>query len=301
MNSFEETTDLRSSVPGMDGAGVAGRPNHRTDKGPMRVLCDEIGFVWDRRLERQDLFLAFVSQLVEEIGDRMHMADAIQHLTGKPASDGSRRLLDVARNMVSDDLGLSVEARSSLTEEIHDESREINPDDPEHSCDHAVDMLASCASAIRFGLETPCRSRHAASAAQHVWKHVYGVTRFDGKTPAWEKEWARSMLQSAIYTLLPTTQSASPSTRAVSAQRMKTNPTTKEARPMGDLTFEQKKAMPGYSDGYWDAIARKRSPADASEGYRYGYEAATRARDLLTGSGFTQDGATFTKTMRVSK
>lgn len=51
--------------------------------------------------------------------------------------------------------------------------------------------------------ESPCASRHAASAAQHVWKRVYGVSRFDSETPAWEKAWARTKLQSAILSLLP--------------------------------------------------------------------------------------------------
>jgi hypothetical protein len=193
-----------SRVRGHDGpcaASPAAAP--RPERGPVRILCDEIGFPFDRRLEREDLFIAFVAQLVEEIGESRYLAERIGPYTGKPPSEASAGVLDVARAMVSRDLGLSRAARLGLTRTIHGRSDEINPDDPTHSCDHVVDMLSSCASAIRFGLEWPCHSRHAAEAANHVWKHVYGVSRFDGNTPSWQHEWARSKLQAAIISLLP--------------------------------------------------------------------------------------------------
>lgn len=172
-------------------------------RGPIELLCKEVDFPFDRRMEREDLFIAFVSELVEEISQLRHTQAAIADLTGKPPSDASAQVLDVARSMVALDLGLSDKAREELTRFIHDRSHEINPDDPGHQCDHLVDMLSSCASAIRFGLEKPCRSRHAADAASHVWKHKYGVSLFDGNTPRWQKEWARSKLQAAILSLLP--------------------------------------------------------------------------------------------------
>lgn len=70
------------------------------------------------------------------------------------------------------------------------------PDDG--PCDHLLDMLSSCASAIRFGLEKPCTSRYAAAAANHIWSHLYGVHLFDQFTDEWQKDWARAQLQAAI-------------------------------------------------------------------------------------------------------
>lgn len=180
------------------------------EKGPVRILCDEIGFDFDRRLERDDLFIAFVAELVNEISEKRHTEEAVSAFGGEKPSDSSREVLDLARSLVARDPGLSQRARLEIAEAIHERSHEVNPDDPTASCDHLVDMMASCASAIRFGLEKPCRSRHAAEAAQHVWQHVYGVTRFDGNTPAWQREWARKKLASAILSLLPTTTQEGP-------------------------------------------------------------------------------------------
>jgi hypothetical protein len=171
--------------------------------GPVRILCDEIGFPFDPRLEREDVFLAFVGELIEEVAQAHRMAVDIQPFTGKPASAHAGEMVAVARSMVARDLGLSREAREKVARSICDRAHEVNPDDPGHKCDHLVDMLASCAAAVWFGLQWPCRSRHAAEAAQHVWAQVYGVSRFDDHTPAWKKEWARSKLQSAIISLLP--------------------------------------------------------------------------------------------------
>lgn len=172
------------------------------EAGPVQVLCKEIGFNFDRRLERDDVFLAFIRELVEEVHDAHRMASSISEFTGKPASEAAGPLIDVARSMVATDLGLSPKARENLARHICDRAHEVNPDDPGHSCDHLVDMLSSCAAAVWFGLETPCRSRHAANAAQHVWERVYGVSRFDSQTSDWQKSWARTKLQSAIVSLL---------------------------------------------------------------------------------------------------
>ncbi len=84
--------------------------------------------------------------------------------------------------------------------EAHAFIREVAPEDA-YPCDHLIDMLSSCVSAIRFGLEKPCHSRHAAKAANHIWKHKYGVKLFDNFTPAWQKDWSRAMLQEAILSL----------------------------------------------------------------------------------------------------
>ena len=196
---------LKASIPTEQDETMTSHTRQPRQPGPVETLCREIGYPWDRRLEREDLFVAFVGSLVAEVADRRRMAESIAHLTGKsPAPDGEK-VLNLAFSMVAPDLGLSTPARIDLARAVHDLSHEINPDDPGHSCDHEVDMLASCASAIRFGLEQPCRSRHAAEAASHVWQHVYGVSRFDSQTPSWQKEWTRGKLTEALISLLPPT------------------------------------------------------------------------------------------------
>jgi hypothetical protein len=66
--------------------------------------------------------------------------------------------------------------------------------------DRPVEMLSACASAVRFGLEAPCRSRHAADAAQQVWTVKYGVTLSDDQSPGWGDQWARRLFRRALAT-----------------------------------------------------------------------------------------------------
>ena len=95
---------------------------------------------------------------------------------------------------------LALKNRQALIDgaaEVHSFIHEVEGSE-DGPCDHLIDMLSSCVSAIRFGLEKPCHSRHAAAAASHIWKHLYGVSLFDSFTPEWEKDWARAQLQEAI-------------------------------------------------------------------------------------------------------
>lgn len=169
-----------------------------TQGGPVRILCDEIGFTFDRRLERPEVLVAFVRELLIEVQHRHDMAVSISDLTGKKPPEETAQALALAHVMLAAPLNEMAGVASS----VHDLSDQLNPEDA-YPTNHTIDMVSSCASAIRFGLESPCSSRHAAAAASHVWKHVYGVSLFDRHTPAWEKEWARSKLQSAIISLLP--------------------------------------------------------------------------------------------------
>lgn len=178
-------------------------------RGPVQILCDEIGFPFDSRLERADVLVAFVAELVGDIGSRRSLHECIAAYTAKPPSEAGGKALDLARRMVRP--GVDVEERRQIASRIHNISHGEGFDCLDDG-DHDVDMLASCASAIRFGLETPCRSRHAADAADHVWKQTYGVSRFDRMTPAWRKDWACQKLQSAIISLLPDRATQSRST-----------------------------------------------------------------------------------------
>lgn len=175
-------------------------------KGPLRLLCDEIGFAWDPRLERPDLLVAFVDELVEEVRQARWLQAKIADKFGKPPSEGSAEVLALTEAMLRADTipGLIKGAKA-----VHEASWRLNPEGA-HPTDHLIDMLASCASAIRFGLGDgiPCASRHAADAASHVWRRTYGVSRFDSLTPEWERSWARSLLSRAIVGLMRPTPPA---------------------------------------------------------------------------------------------
>jgi len=45
---------------------------------------------------------------------------------------------------------------------------------------------------------------------------------------------------------------------------------------------------PDYADGYWEAMEGEPLFADASEEYRAGWQAAWRARKMLTGGGMVE-------------
>jgi len=175
-----------ASVPGETEAGGA---------GPIRILCDEIGFPFDPRLERPDLLIAFVAELVEAVARQHDMAVQLEPYSGKPTPEASLVVLALSRAM------LTAHKPRAYAVAVHDAAHELNPEDA-YPTNHTIDQLSSCASAIRFGLESPCKSRHAASAANHVWKQTYGISLFDGDSPAWGREWARSKLQAAIISLM---------------------------------------------------------------------------------------------------
>jgi hypothetical protein len=177
----------------------------KRERGPIEILCEEIDFPWDRRLEREDLLVEFVRGLVAEITEDRELAERIAHLTGKPPSKGSLAVLAVTGEMLAAKSARDLIGWAAL---VHESCHHHNPEDA-YPTDHLIDMLSSCASAIRFGLEKPCHSRHAAEAANHVWKRLCGVTRFDSHTPAWSKAWARSCLMNAVISLMaPGVQSA---------------------------------------------------------------------------------------------
>ncbi len=52
-------------------------------KGPVELLCKEIGFRFDKRLEQADLLVSFVSVLVSQIARMRDVSD----MTGKIPSE----------------------------------------------------------------------------------------------------------------------------------------------------------------------------------------------------------------------
>lgn len=188
-------------------------------KGPIELLCKEIGYQFDRSLERKSLFVAFVAVLVSEVSDEREMQARIAHATGKPPSDGSATLL----KSVTELLALTdYEEMRIACAQAHDLAHELNPDDA-YPTDHLIDMLSGCVSAIRFGLEEPCRSRHAADAANHIWSRIYGVRRFDNFTPGWQHEWSRAQFQAALR-----------SEAAAEIQRLRAELSSRAFRPIDD-------------------------------------------------------------------
>ncbi len=183
--------------PQQRGDDKAVPPTNRREKGPVEILCKEIewrGF-FDRRMETQNIFISFVDVLVSNIAEMRETAATIAPiLTGKPPSDDSATVLVKVGALLT--LG-ERDKMIAYAAEVHNFIHEVAPDDA-YPCDHLIDMLSSCVSAVRFGLEKPCHSRHAAEAASHIWKQRYSIRLFDDFTSAWQRDWTRAQLQKAI-------------------------------------------------------------------------------------------------------
>lgn len=168
--------------------------------GAVEILCKEIGVHFDERTETSAVLVAFVRVLVGQVDEMRAWRGHLSNLIGKEPSAESGNVLARVKSMLDapDDKAMILSASCA-----HDYINEVCPEDM-YPTDHFIDMLSSCVSAVRFGLEYPCNSRHAAAAASHIWKHRYGVSLFDSFTPAWEKDWARAQFRSAILSLVPT-------------------------------------------------------------------------------------------------
>ncbi len=178
------------------------------EKGPVEILCKEVGFRFGRHLETQPIFVSFVTVLVSQIADIRGMQARIAEIPGIVAashpmpSDDSGEVLRRVQNLCS--LGALAQTKQTMIDgaaEVHSFIHEVAPDNA-YPCDHLIDMLSSCVSAIRFGLEVPCHSRHAAEAASHIWRKRYGLTLEDEFTWAWAKDWTRAQMQDAISRLV---------------------------------------------------------------------------------------------------
>lgn len=175
-------------------------PLHEPLKGPIQLLCNEIEFSFHPRMETPEMLVAFVSGLLDEIDEMRGIKAVLADRVGAEGPSGASGLvLGYARGMVAVS---TVEGLVKAAAGVHDLCHEHNPEDA-YPTDHLIDLVSSCASAIRFGLETPCRSRHAATAADHVWEQRYGIRLFDNITPHWRKDWTRRKLSEAIGSLLP--------------------------------------------------------------------------------------------------
>mgnify|MGYP007100071997 CR=1 FL=1 len=162
--------------------------------GAVEILCREIGARFEPGMETVAMLRAFVSVLVGQVDEMRHWQQATAHLTKKAPSADALEAIRLAQLMVGQ---ATPEKLIERARAVHDFCHVANPDEA-YPTDHLIDMVSSCASAIRFGLETPCQSRHAAAAASHIWQQHYGVKVSDSISPSWEKDWARIMLQRAM-------------------------------------------------------------------------------------------------------
>lgn len=175
------------------------------DEGPVEILCKEIGFAYDDSLERDDVFVAFVRVLVGEVSDMISWRSAISRGFSEAGYDTLESMKPLKSVQALLDGGIA--DREKRCAELHNGPLDQPDDGP---CNHFIDMLSSCVSAVRFGLENPCRSRHAAAAADHIWKHRYGLRLFDRLTSDWQHDWARRKLQQAIISLIPPPRNEAP-------------------------------------------------------------------------------------------
>lgn len=163
-------------------------------RGPVELLCNEIGFRFRQSMETVQTLRAFTQVLVGEIEEMRYFATAVSDLTANDPSAKSAEALTKASEMLT---SVGREQLIAAAAELHAFCNEANPEgqDP---IDHYIDMVSSCASILRFGLEVPCHSRHAASAMEHVWRLKYGVKLHDRHTSNWANDWGRSVLESAL-------------------------------------------------------------------------------------------------------
>lgn len=167
--------------------------------GPVEILCKEIGFRYHVGMETPAMLRAFVCMLVSDVDQSRRLSRFMVRHGGKAPSEES----DETFNRVHMMLGQTEpEGLIRMAAEAHDYIHTVYSD--EGPCDHLIDMLSSCVSAIRFGLEKPCHSRHAASAAHHIWRLRYGVTLEDSLTSQWSNDYARSVLERALLLQIAT-------------------------------------------------------------------------------------------------
>lgn len=165
----------------------------RREQGAIERLCKEIGEPFDRRLERSEMLLAFVGELVREVGEMVAITIALSSVTGKQVSQAAAAALPIAQMMCARQ---NIPEAKRLAEQVHDISFAAG----EEVADRPLEMLTACASAICFGLELPCRSRHAAAAAAQIWGQKYGVKLSDQHSPDWQQQWARVVFHTALAT-----------------------------------------------------------------------------------------------------
>ena len=147
--------------------------------GPVEILCNEIGAVFNSNMETIPVFMAFISVLVAEIEHDEVMNAKIR---------GSSVDKKTQQAFVDIDEILSATEREQilyLADQFHIHEQ------PKH-------LLHDCAIAIKFGLEVPCKSRHAADAAKRICRYLYGYKMHDPAICDFENQWVRNKFYDSL-------------------------------------------------------------------------------------------------------
>lgn len=163
-------------------------------KGPIEILAREIGADYTAAMERPAVLFAYLRQL---LGHIEWDAD-IGKRCGSAISEHFPRLLERTYELC--DGALSVDESIVEAKIIDDLIREVDDDDG-WPTDRHLSLLDGILCAVRFGLETPCRSRWPAEAGNELFKHRYGLTLFDRYTNRWSKEWLQDRFADALRAL----------------------------------------------------------------------------------------------------
>lgn len=178
-------------------------------RGPVEILCREIGVRFSKDLERPEMLVAFVRVLHERLEHMYWTSSAIERHSKNPidASDARHALDRLAAVLRSTEPDALIAGAAEVRTLIHGLKWEGN------WASHIFDIVGSLASALRFGLKKPVTfsSRHAAEAASHLWRREYGISKFDEFTGEWQKSWARHQFDTAIRRLaFPASAAPSP-------------------------------------------------------------------------------------------
>ncbi len=163
-------------------------------RGPVEILCLEAKYPFDPEMEDTALFIEFVRVLFSHINDMVAWRSAISRMvpeSGWDTNEARQAFQAVKKFIIDGDPTIDRETQCFV---LHNELF-YQPDDGPYN--RIIEMLSSIVSAIRFGLEVPCHSRHAAHAAGHIWEHKYGIRLFDECTSDWQKDWMRRQIGTA--------------------------------------------------------------------------------------------------------
>ena len=148
-------------------------------KGPVEILCDEIGAVFNANMETIPVFMSFVTRLVAEI-EHDEIMNAKVH--------GSKVNEKLQQAFVDMDELLSATSHEQI---LYLADQFCIHEAPKH-------LLRDCAVAIKFGLEVPCKSRHAADAAKRICRHLYGYKMHDIMIGEFENKWVREKFYDSL-------------------------------------------------------------------------------------------------------
>lgn len=148
-------------------------------KGPVEILCDEIGAVFNPNMETIPVLMSFITRLVAEIEHDEIMSAKVR---------GGEVDKKIQQAFVDIDELLSATRYEQI---LYLSDQFCIHEAPNH-------LLRKCAVAIKFGLEVPCRSRHAADVAKSICRHLYGYKMHDIMINEFEDRWVKDKFYDSI-------------------------------------------------------------------------------------------------------